>query len=268
MRRAISDGNRRFRRAGTCSATATAGDSPVPSAPPTEKASTIELAPAAGRSTLDIQAGIIDNGAAVKALQHYVDRKCLAKDRSTKLTNTSSLQRAQSIATMLSAVAIPLVIAVIGNSVQQTIAENGIKKDYLAIAINILQEGSEKSHPDMKAWATAVVSEYSPVPFSAGAKEKLGETLSNMAPLPKLPNSARQADLLHCESGCLSYVTDKMATWTLKLSQAGASNGLDLMTTILDESVKMNKELAEAHDKSKVAGDACVAIYEGIRNQP
>lgn len=184
------------------------------------------------------------------------------------MTSTSSLQKAQSIATILSAVAIPLVIAVIGSSVQQTIAENGIKKDYLAMAISILKERGEKSDPDMKAWATAVVSEYSPVPFSAGAKEKLGETLSSMAPLPKLPDSARQADLPHCPSGCLPYVTDKMATWTLKLSQADARNDLDVMASILDESVKMNKELAEAHDKSKIAGDACVGIYEGIRNRP
>lgn len=184
------------------------------------------------------------------------------------MTSTSRLQKAQSIATILSAVAIPLVIAVLGSSVQQTIAENGIKKDYLAMAISILKERGGKSDPDMKAWATAVVSEYSPVPFSAGAKEKLGETLSSMAPLPKLPDSARQADLPHCPSGCLPYVTDKMATWTLKLSQADARNDLDVMASILDESVKMNKELAEAHDKSKIAGDACVGIYEGIRNRP
>ncbi|EKT4474852.1 DUF2514 family protein [Pseudomonas putida] len=185
-----------------------------------------------------------------------------------KLTSTSSLQKAQSIVTILSAVAIPLVIAVIGNSVQQTIAENGIKKDYLAMAINILKEDGEKSDPDVKAWATAVVTEYSPVPFSSGAKEKLGEALASMDFLPKLPDSARQTDLPQCESGCLAYVTGKMATWTLKLSQAGTSNDLDVVASILDESVKMNKELAEAHDRSKIAGDACVGIYEGIRTRP
>lgn len=169
---------------------------------------------------------------------------------------------------ILSAIAIPLVIALIGNSVQQSIAENGIKKDYLAMAISILKDGGEKVDPEMKSWAAAVVSAYSPVPFSAGAKGKIGVTLSGIAPLPVLPDSARQPDVPICSSGCSTYMASKIESWTAAISQAGKRNGVETLKQVLDESVKTNNELAAALDRSRISGQACVAIYEGIRNAP
>lgn len=186
----------------------------------------------------------------------------------TKLTSTSSFQKAQSIAMILSAIAIPLVIALIGNSVQQSIAESGIKKDYLAIAISILKDGGEKADPEMKSWASAVVSAYSPVPFSVGAKEKLGAILSSTVPLPALPDSARQPDLPICNSGCSTYMANKIGSWAAAISQAGNENGAETLKQVLDDSVKTNNELAAALDRSRISGQACVAIYDDIRNAP
>lgn len=81
LRRVVSDGNRRLRVAGACSASAAAGDmSGTAGAASLGNAGSIELAPTAGRNILDIRAGIITDQAALKALQQYVDRVCLAKD--------------------------------------------------------------------------------------------------------------------------------------------------------------------------------------------
>lgn len=81
LRRAVSDGNRRLRVAGACTDTAGGGDmSDTASTSGLGNAGSIELAPAAGRNILDIRSGIIADQAALKALQQYVDRVCLAKD--------------------------------------------------------------------------------------------------------------------------------------------------------------------------------------------
>lgn len=81
LRRAVSDGNRRLRVAGTCTDTTGGGDmSDTARTSGLGNAGSIELAPAAGRNILDIRSGIIADQAALKALQQYVDRLCLAKD--------------------------------------------------------------------------------------------------------------------------------------------------------------------------------------------
>lgn len=75
LRRAVADGARRLRIAGSCRA----GGSDVPGAASTaslDNGGTFELAPAAGRTIFDIRAGIIADQAALKALQSYVMNVC------------------------------------------------------------------------------------------------------------------------------------------------------------------------------------------------
>jgi prophage endopeptidase len=75
LRRAVADGARRLRIAGSCSAYS--GN--VPGAASTTSlgnGGAIELAPAAGRTVFDIRAGIIADQAALKALQAYVMNVC------------------------------------------------------------------------------------------------------------------------------------------------------------------------------------------------
>lgn len=75
LRRAVADGARRLRIAGSCSAGG--GNVPVTtSAAGLGDAGTVELAPAAGRAIFDIRAGIIADQAALKTLQTYVMNVC------------------------------------------------------------------------------------------------------------------------------------------------------------------------------------------------
>ena len=55
-----------------------------------------------------------------------------------------SLNKIQSIATILSLIAIPTVIATVGWYVQASISTEGIKKDYVQIAIGILKDNENK----------------------------------------------------------------------------------------------------------------------------
>jgi len=78
LRRAIADGDRRLRIAGSCRA----GGSDVPSTAATTSlggAGTVELAPAAGRTVLDIRAGIIADQSALRSLQIYIKEVCHAQ---------------------------------------------------------------------------------------------------------------------------------------------------------------------------------------------
>jgi prophage endopeptidase len=75
LRRAVADGTRRLRIAGSCSA----GGGSVPgtaSAAGLGDAGTVELSAATGRSVLDIRAGIIADQAALRAAQAYIRDVC------------------------------------------------------------------------------------------------------------------------------------------------------------------------------------------------
>lgn len=77
LRRAVADGARRLRIAGSCRA----GGGNVPDSASTARlgnGETFELAPAAGRTVFDIRAGIIADRAALRALQLYVYNVCRA----------------------------------------------------------------------------------------------------------------------------------------------------------------------------------------------
>lgn len=75
LRRAIADGTRRLRIAGSCSA----GGGNVPgtaSAAGVGDAGTVELSAATGRAVLDLRASIIADQAALRAAQSYINSVC------------------------------------------------------------------------------------------------------------------------------------------------------------------------------------------------
>jgi len=75
LRRAVADGARRLRIAGSCRANS--GNVPgTASTTSLGNGGAVELAPAAGRAVFDIRAGIIADQAALKALQSYVREIC------------------------------------------------------------------------------------------------------------------------------------------------------------------------------------------------
>ena len=86
-----------------------------------------------------------------------------------------TLKKVQSIATIVSSVAIPIVIALVGWWVQSSISNEGIKKDYVQMAIGILKDTENQKDEEMRKWAVAVLDKNSPVPFSRDLRSKLVE---------------------------------------------------------------------------------------------
>lgn len=178
----------------------------------------------------------------------------------------TTLEKAQSISTILAALAIPLILASTGYFVQRSIAENSLKKDYLNMAIGVLRDGGESVDPDMKAWAVSVVSKFSPVPFTAGAMNSLGTAFYIKPLIPALPEVARQDDLgALCDPSCLSVLSDKNNQWTAEISMAGEDE-VQKAFDIAELSVQYNYELAAALDFARIAGSACEASFDAIRD--
>lgn len=84
-----------------------------------------------------------------------------------------TFERAKNLATIVSALAIPIVLAIAGYFVQRELSSEGLKKDYVGIAAGILKEDATKQEPELRTWAVKVLDDNSPVPFSKKAKEGL-----------------------------------------------------------------------------------------------
>lgn len=104
--------------------------------------------------------------------------------QSTEIDPNARLERAKAIATIFSAIAIPIVLTVAGYYIQRQLASEGLKKDYVGIAAGILKDNPANQEPELRAWAVAVLDVNSPIPFSKKAKEGLRTGLPVVVPGP------------------------------------------------------------------------------------
>src|SRR5215213_958334 len=85
----------------------------------------------------------------------------------------------ESISRALSLAAIPIVLGVVGFLMQARLAEQGVKPEYVRIAVTLLQETDEKKvPPSLRLWAADVLNQNSPtkLPTSLLSELKSGET--------------------------------------------------------------------------------------------
>src|SRR5437667_12522780 len=87
--------------------------------------------------------------------------------------STDRLERWKQISQMLSAAAIPIVLAVVGWFVQKALSDAGLKKDYVQMALAVLKEAPNKENAELRQWAIAVLDKNSPVPIPANLKSQL-----------------------------------------------------------------------------------------------
>ena len=96
-----------------------------------------------------------------------------------------TLKRIQIITSIISAIAIPLLIAFFGWIVQSKISSESVKKDYVQMAVNILTSTAEPDR-ELREWAVAVLDKNAPVPFSTELRARLTEG-AILIPCPKPP---------------------------------------------------------------------------------
>lgn len=88
---------------------------------------------------------------------------------------SDSLPKIQAYTSIFSSIAVPVLIATFGWLIQTQTSEEGVKKDYVQMALTILNAEKGKADDDMRSWAIAVLDKNSPVPFSKGLKENLSK---------------------------------------------------------------------------------------------
>jgi hypothetical protein len=105
----------------------------------------------------------------------------------TSSNDNYTLNKWKAIATITSSIAIPVVLAVIGYFVQTTVASDGLKKDYVQIATNILKEEPNPKNTELRVWAIQILDKYSDIPFSDKASEALKNQQSLYSSMMRSP---------------------------------------------------------------------------------
>ena len=84
---------------------------------------------------------------------------------------TDRLETVKAYAMIFASVAVPILIAVFGWLAQTGASERGANKEYVQMALAILEDG--ESSPELRGWAASVMDNLSPVPLSGSLRRKL-----------------------------------------------------------------------------------------------
>ena len=80
----------------------------------------------------------------------------------SETTNRSFWDKAETIARIISAVTIPIVVGIIGSKIQSSIASKAVSQEYVSLAISILTLPEDNVDPNIRDWAVDLVNENSP----------------------------------------------------------------------------------------------------------
>lgn len=76
-------------------------------------------------------------------------------------------------ARILSLVAIPVVLAVIGGVIQEKIGRSAVNRDYVQLAVTVLTADKTKTPQELRNWAVDLLNENSPTKFSPDVASRL-----------------------------------------------------------------------------------------------
>jgi len=83
------------------------------------------------------------------------------------------LQSVEKIVRIIHLVAIPIVVAVIGVIIQNSVAKMETQQEYVKLAIQLLTMPVDQLDPGLRAWAVDVLQKNSPVPLSRELIQRL-----------------------------------------------------------------------------------------------
>jgi len=75
------------------------------------------------------------------------------------------LDKLEQIAKILSLIAIPVVVAIFGWLVQNSLSERSVKQEYVKLSISILKEPKDTIEPSVRDWAVDLLNQNSPTKF-------------------------------------------------------------------------------------------------------
>jgi hypothetical protein len=91
--------------------------------------------------------------------------------------NTTKLESLGKVLSVLSSLAVPIVIGVFGWKVQQTISRDSLRKDYTDIALRVLSQAETNNQKELREWAVDMLDKNAPLPFTNTVRAQLlGDT--------------------------------------------------------------------------------------------
>jgi len=85
----------------------------------------------------------------------------------------TGLKKAESIAKIISVIALPLIVAVGGWYIQSSMNKNAVKSQYVEIAVGILSQPPDESNVTLRDWASKTLAEHSTIEFTRTEIESL-----------------------------------------------------------------------------------------------
>lgn len=113
---------------------------------------------------------------------------------------TEKLSRTAAVVSIVSSIAVPIVVAAFGWIVQDRLSRQVVGKDYVQMAVTILSDTSTKSDQDLRAWAVAVIDETAPLKLSDGLKTSLTTGARTLSAHP--PTHLPASELLRPPASC------------------------------------------------------------------
>lgn len=92
------------------------------------------------------------------------------------LSVDQKLSRLLAVSQIISVLAIPVVLALVGFWVQRSLQEQQIKRDYVSLAVSLLlpkKEGEKETSKELRSWATDLLNDSSPVKLSQEQSQSL-----------------------------------------------------------------------------------------------
>lgn len=181
----------------------------------------------------------------------------------------------QTRASIFAAVAVPIIVAIFGVLIQSQISSNSIKKDFVAMALEIIKAPSDEQSSEMRQWAIEMLNSNSPIPFSSNAKLSLLENspIYIGIQVPTYPDKMRQGGKPEiCQPSCTES-SDALLKKHNKiiddLLDKGASSE-ELSIALISFTKEMQSryvELSYIADLSRLHGEFCEEIYSTLPNK-
>lgn len=176
----------------------------------------------------------------------------------------SSLEKIESVAKIASLIIIPIVIALTGWWVQSSVAQAGIKKDYVAMAMAILKD--KNADAELVTWASEVIRQNSPTPLSNELQTKIirstlnasyAASLFNLPPpspmymeaikkVPDFPLKKIKAGELTYQQVLIRWTEDHYAAKQLEVRLSGLQEYVKLTRA---SEARYRKSVREAEEK-------------------
>lgn len=125
--------------------------------------------------------------------------------------------KAERLIKVVSIVAIPVVVAIGGWAIQDTVSKRTIGKDYVSLALSVLTK-KDKEHEKFRPWAVKLVNTNSPVPFSDELSKQLSEGEVSLPYSNFVSANDSQNKTLGLTNGDILYLNGKSGNASVKLN--------------------------------------------------